>query len=136
MEIIKAKMKSLTKSFGEKDPIVLKYDGQEGILINNQNRKFVFNSEQGKLFVFISSGDSKSIKEIYDGNEIYIEFFKNGLGKLDMTKKMGSQKISAKFDVSWEIFKVEEKLIHIKYKILDGSSYLSFVEIFIETGGN
>ena len=136
METIKAKMKSLTKSFGEDEPTVLSYDGQECILINNQNRKFVFENEGAKMFVFIDS-DSKSLKEIMNDTEIEINFDKLDLGKLKMTKKIGSNKMSGRFDVKKEIFKVDKNFIHIKYKILDdSSSYLSEVEVFIETGGN
>ena len=136
METIKAKMKSHTKSFGEDVPTVLSYDGQECILINNQNRKFLFENEGAKMFVFIDS-DSKSLKEIMNDTEIEINFDKLDLGKLKMTKKIGSNKMSGRFDVKKEIFKVDKNFIHIKYKILDdNSSYLSEVEVFIETGGN
>lgn len=138
MEIVKAKMKSLTKSYGEDEATILEYVGQEGILINNQNRKFVFDSEEGKIFVFISTQDPLSIKEKFNDSEIYIEFNKSNKGYLDMKRKFGSRFMSARFEVIKDIFKVKDNLIHIKYKILDEntSSYLSVVEIFIETGGN
>lgn len=137
METLKAKMKSLTKSFGEDESTVLNYNGQECILINNQNRKFVFENEDGKMFVFISSNPN-SIKEIFNDTEIEIKFDVLDLGKLKMTKKIGNQKMSGIFNIRKEKFIVEDNKIHIKYKILDdnSSSYLSEVEVFIETGGN
>ena len=136
METIKAKMKSLTKSFGEDEPTILKYDGYECILIMNQNRKFVFENEDGKMFVFISS-NPKSIKEIINDTEIEIIFDKLDFGNLKMTKKIGNRKMTGRFDVKKEIFKIEKDLIHVKYKILDDvSSYLSEVEVFISLGGN
>ncbi len=138
MEKVKAKMKSLTKSYGEDEVTVLEYIGQEGILIDNQNRKFVFDSEEGKIFVFISTGETNSIKEKFKDGEILITFSKNRLGSLDMKRNFGSRTMGAKFNVLVDTFKVQQDLIHIKYKILDdgSSSYLSEVEIFIEIGGN
>ena len=137
METLKAKMKSLTKSFGEDEPTVLNYNGQECILISNQNRKFVFESEDGKMFVFISSNPN-SIKEIFNDTEIEISFDVLDLGKLKMTKKIGNQKMSGMFNIRKEKFAIEDNKIHVKYKILDdnSSSYLSEVEVLIETGGN
>ena len=53
---------------------------------------------------------------IKDG-EILITFSKNRLGSLDMKRNFGSRTMGAKFNVLVDTFKVQQELIHIKYKI-------------------
>ncbi len=137
METIKAKMKSLTTSI-DGETTILKYVGNECILINNHDRKFVFDSTDGKMFVFIKTEEEKKIREVFNDTEVEISFFKESKGNLIISKKIGSKKMNAKFDIEYDTFKVEKDIIHVKYKIIDGisSSYLSKVEIFMEIGGN
>ena len=138
MKTISAKMKSLTKSFGENEYEVLNYTGQECILIGQDKRNFVFDSEFGKLYVFISKDNPYSIKERYNDTEVEIIIDSSYKGKLYMSKSFGGRKMNADFPVKCLIFKNSDMLIHIKYQILndlEDESYLTEAEIFIEIGG-
>ena len=137
MKTIKAKMKSLTRSYGEKDYDILEYFGQECILINQNKRNFTFESENGKIYVFISNEKPYFVKEKYGDSEVEIMFDDSNYGTLNMIKKIANQKMKAKFPVKKEIFKCKNDLIHIKYQLLDEFTrdILTEVEVFIEIGG-
>ena len=137
MKTIKANMKSLTRSYGEKDYEILNYRGQECILMNQTKRNFVFDSNDDKLYVFVSNEQPYFIKEKNGDTEVEIIFDDSNFGTLNMIKTISNRKMNAKFPIKKEIFKCKNELIHIKYFILDEFSkdILTEVEIFIEIGG-